>query len=130
MGRYRGFMAYDETLAARVRALLSDHPGFTEKAMFGGIGYMLGGNMAAGVHSDDRLMVRCAKEDHAGFREEAGCGAIQRGGKDMAGWLLIDRAAVESDAELGKWVGRGRAYAGGLPPKAPRPKKVKTPKKG
>jgi len=118
-------MAYDESFALRVRALLADHPGFTEKKMFGGIGYMLGGNMAAGVHSDDRLMVRCAKEDHATFRAEPGCGAIERGGKDMAGWLLIDRDAVVDDAALAKWVARGRDYAGGLPPKKPKAKKKK-----
>lgn len=110
-------MAYDEGLAERVRAHLAHLPGFTEKKMFGGIGFMLGGHLAAGAHNDARLMIRCSKDDHARFRAEPGCGGMERGGKEMAGWLLIDPDAVADDDELAKWVGRGRDYAGGLPPK-------------
>ncbi len=110
-------MAYDEALAARVRAHLDDHPGFTFKKMFGGIGFMIGGHLAAGVHNDGRLMVRCSKEDFDAFRAEPHGGCMERGGKPMPGWLLIDPPGFADDAGLAKWVLRGRDYAAGLPPK-------------
>ena len=110
-------MAYDEGLAQRVRELLEDHPLFTEKKMFGGIGFMIGGHMAAGVHKDGRLMVRCAKEDFDTFRSEPNGGSMKRGGKPMSGWLLVEPGGFEEDEGLELWVGRGLAYAGGLPPK-------------
>ena len=110
-------MAYDEGLAQRIRELLEEHPGFSEKKMFGGIGFMIGGHMAAGVHSDGRLMVRCSKEDFDAFRTAPNGGAMERGGKPMAGWLLVDEGGFAEDDGLALWVGRGRDYAGGLAPK-------------
>ena len=56
-------MAFDPQLADRVRSLLADADALTEKRMFGGIGWMIGGNMAAGAHNDGRLMIRCSTED-------------------------------------------------------------------
>ncbi len=110
-------MPYDPQLADRARTLLEGAPGLVEKKMFGGIGWTLGGHMAAGAHSDGRLMVRCAREDFERLLAEPGAGAIQRGGKNLTGWLLIDASAVETDEALQLWVDRGRAYASSLPPK-------------
>ena len=110
-------MAYDEALADRLRDHLDDHPLFTEKKMFGGIGFMIGGHMAAGVHNDGRLMVRCSKADFDGLRAEPHGGCMERGGKPMSGWLLIDPGGFADDEGLAKWANVGRDYAGGLPPK-------------
>jgi len=110
-------MPYDETLAARVRAHLADHPLFTEKKMFGGIGFMIGGNMAAGVMKGGEMMVRCALDATFDYTEEPGCRAMERGSKPMRGWLLIDADAVADDEELAKWALRGRDHAASLPPK-------------
>ncbi|TNE84006.1 MAG: TfoX family protein [Deltaproteobacteria bacterium] len=110
-------MPYDEALAERVRDLLAGENGLVEKKMFGGVGWTLHGNMACGAHSDGRLMVRAAPDDWAEWLEEPGVGGIERGGKPMRGWLLVDAAVVEDDAALRSWVGRGRDYARSLPAK-------------
>jgi TfoX/Sxy family transcriptional regulator of competence genes len=110
-------MAYDEGLAERVRAQLEDHPGFTEKKMFGGIGFMIGGNMAAGVMKAGQMMVRCALDETLTYCEEPGCDPMMRGGKPMRGWLLIAADFVADDDELAKWAQRGLQHAAGLPPK-------------
>ena len=85
--------------------------------MFGGIGWMVNGNMAAGAHSDGRLMIRCSREDWEGFVSQPGAGAMLRGGKGMVGWVLVDPDAILDDQALGMWVARGRAFAESLPPK-------------
>jgi TfoX/Sxy family transcriptional regulator of competence genes len=112
-------MAYDEHLAARIRASISGASNLVEKKMFGGIGWTVGGHLAAGAHNDGKLMIRCAKEDHAAFLTDEGAGGMMRGGRAMMGWVLVDADAVADDAELDRWVGRGRDYASGLPPKKP-----------
>jgi len=111
-------MPYDPGLAERIRSALEDVSGVTEKAMFGGIGWMIGGHLAAGAHSDGRLMIRCTREDHPSLMAEPGADAIRRGGKPMSGWLLIDGDAVSEDDDLARWIARGRAYAQSLPPKS------------
>lgn len=105
-------MPYDAALAARLRALLEGEPGFSEKKMFGGVGFMLHGHMAAGVMADGRILIRCAPSDTPRFSAEPGCSAMERGGKPMAGWLLVD-----PDRDLSAWAARGVAYARSLPPK-------------
>ena len=110
-------MPVDARLAARLRATIAHRPGFSEKAMFGGVGYMLGGNMALGVMKDGRVIVRVAPSDHERFRGEAGCAGMERGGKEMVGWLLVDADAVGDDADLARWAERGASYAASLPPK-------------
>lgn len=110
-------MPYDPQLAARIRALLADVPLLTEKKMFGGIGWMVGGHMATGAHMDGRLMIRCAKDDFVDYLSESGADGMKRGESYMSGWVLIDPEAVADDAGLERWVGRGRDYAASLPPK-------------
>ena len=110
-------MPYDEAMAERVRDLLDGTPGLVEKKMFGGIGWTVYGNMAVGAHSDGRLMVRCSRENFASYLAEPGVGGMIRNDKPMMGWLLVDAATVDSDAGLAHWVGRGKAFAQGLPPK-------------
>lgn len=110
-------MPYDQSMATRIRALLAGTAGLSEKKMFGGIGWMVNGRMAAGAHSDGRLMIRCDKADWDRWCHDDGVNPMVQSGRAMAGWLLIDGAAAQADADLQRWVERGRAYAGALPPK-------------
>ena len=110
-------MAIDPELADRVRALLADADGLAEKAMFGGIGWTIGGNMAAGAHNDGRLMIRCSKEDFDEFLAEPGAQGMKKGTSNLTGWVLIDSDAVQDEESLSRWVARGRAYAESLPTK-------------
>ncbi len=91
--------------------------GWTERKMFGGIGFMLGGNMACGVTSTGELMVRVAKEDNEAALAEEHVREFEMSGKKMGGWLIVAREGVESDDELAGWVDAGADYAASLPPK-------------
>jgi len=110
-------MPYDVAMADRIRDHLTGTPGLTEKKMFGGVGFMVNGHMAAGAHSDGRLMVRAEKEQSVVYAAEPGAGLMQRGGKGMKGWILVDADSVVDDAELARWVDRGRDHARSMPPK-------------
>ena len=109
-------MAYDERLAERVRAILAGRDAFTERKMFGGIGFMLAGNMATGVINDD-LIVRLDPEEYETALDEPGAREFDVTGRPMAGWLLVAPDATREDAGLRRWVGRGAAFALSLPPK-------------
>ncbi len=110
-------MSYDPLLVERIRDMLADADGLTEKKMFGGFGWMIHGNMAVGAHSEGRLMLRSSDADHAAFLEEPGANPIVRGGRPMARWIFVDASEIASDAGLARWVSRGRAFAESLPPK-------------
>jgi len=110
-------MAYDEGLATRVRELLGDTSGLVEKRMFGGLAFLLHGNMACGVSGDD-LMVRMAPEGAAAALEEPDTRPFTMGGRTSKGWVLVSPAGHADDDALRRWVTRGLDYAGSLPPKA------------
>ncbi|MCK6505755.1 TfoX/Sxy family protein [Myxococcota bacterium] len=110
-------MPYDPQLADRVRALLAGTPGLSERKMFGGVGWMIGGNMAVGVMSDGGLMVRCSPEQAADLVQEDGCTTMVHGGRPMRGWLRVTDTAVVDGAALDRWVRVGRDFARALPPK-------------
>jgi hypothetical protein len=109
-------MAYDEGLAQRVRQILKDLPGFTEKKMFGGIGFMLMGNMACGVNKDD-LIVRVGPERYDEALAKAHARQFDMTGRPMRGWVVVGPDGCRSDAELGAWVDQGVEFALSLPPK-------------
>jgi TfoX/Sxy family transcriptional regulator of competence genes len=109
-------MAYDEGLATRVRDLIGDRPGVVEKKMFGGLAFLLHGNMACGVHADE-LIVRLAADATDAALAEPGTRLFDISGRPMKGWLLVDAEAHAEDDDLRRWVDRGVAYAGTLPPK-------------
>ena len=109
-------MAYDEGLATRVRDLLGDRPGLVEKKMFGGLAFLLYGNMACGVRGDD-LMVRMAPDASDAALAEPGVRPFDMTGRPMKGWLLVSADAHAEDDDLRRWVGRGLSYAGSLPPR-------------
>jgi len=110
-------MPYDRAMAERIRDYLAGTPGLLERKMFGGVGWTVHGHMAAGAHNDGRLMIRCGKPDFEAFTGEPGADAMRRGGKPMSGWVLVDADAVLGEAELARWLDRGRAHAASLPPK-------------
>ena len=108
-------MAYDEELADRVRAQLDDEPGLTERKMFGGIGWMLEGNMAVGLMKDG-LLVRLGDQVDAALQEPHATQPMM-GERPMKGMVLIAPEGVESEQQLGAWVARGSDVARSLPPK-------------
>ena len=109
-------MAYDEALASRVRETLGENPEITERRMFGGIAFMLSGNMAVGVSKDD-LMVRIDPDDQGEALAQSGVRAFDMTGRPMKGWILVAPQSTEDDADLQRWVGAGLDFAGSLPPK-------------
>ncbi|TDD67413.1 TfoX family protein [Jiangella aurantiaca] len=109
-------MAYDEGLAGRIREIVGDRLDVAEKRMFGGLAFLVNGNMAVGVHHDD-LMVRLPAEEHAAALDEPGARVFDMTGRPMKGWLVIDAAALAEDDDLRRWVERSVAFADSLPPK-------------
>jgi hypothetical protein len=109
-------MAYDEKLAERVRDLLSVRENFSERKMFGGIGFMLGGNMACGV-SGDELMVRLDPADAEKALAEEHVRVFDMTGRPMKGWILVAPDATAADDDLAGWVDAGADFAASLPPK-------------
>ena len=110
-------MAYDEELAERIRALLGDRPGLTEKQMFGGLGFMISGNMAIAASGQGGILVRVDPEESDELVATTPAEPMEMRGRQMAGWLRVDTADVSDEAALAEWVERGVAYAGSLPPK-------------
>jgi TfoX/Sxy family transcriptional regulator of competence genes len=110
-------MAYDEDLAARIRALVGDRPDLTEKKMFGGLAFLIGGNMAIAASGQGGILVRVAPEESDALVATTPSELMEMRGRTMAGWLRIDTAAVADDNALAEWVERGVGYAASLPPK-------------
>jgi hypothetical protein len=110
-------MAYDEELADRIRALLGDRPGLTEKKMFGGLAFLIGGNMAIAASGQGGILVRVDPEESDALVASTPAEPMEMRGRSMAGWLRVDTVAVTDDAVLGEWVERGAGYAASLPPK-------------
>jgi TfoX/Sxy family transcriptional regulator of competence genes len=110
-------MAYDEALAARVRDELSGEPGVTERAMFGGLGFMVDGHLAVAASSSGDLMVRADPAASEDWVDGEAVRPMEMRGRPMAGWLLVSTATLDDDAALTTWVERGAAYARSLPPK-------------
>lgn len=109
-------MAYDPGLAERVRYFLIDAQGVDEREMFGGIGFMLDGNMAVGVIGED-LLVRVGRDKYEEALEIAGARPFDMTGRPMRGWVVVSADVLEDDAELDAWVHRGSEVARSLPAK-------------
>jgi TfoX/Sxy family transcriptional regulator of competence genes len=109
-------MAVDEALAQRIRELLGGTPGLREKRMFGGLSFLLNGNMAVGVHGDE-LIVRLAPEETDAALARPGVRIFDMTGRPMRGWVLVATEALAEQAALAEWVDRGRDFAASLPPK-------------
>src|SRR5215207_2069785 len=99
-------MAFDEKLAERIRKQLASVPGVVEKRMFGGIAFLLNGNMCAGVHKD-ALMVRLDPAATDAALKQPHTRIFDLTGRPMKGWILVDPEGVKTAAGLKKWVGQG-----------------------
>jgi TfoX/Sxy family transcriptional regulator of competence genes len=109
-------MAYDVNLASRIRALLKRARGLEEKKMFGGVGFLLNGNMACGVHKD-YLIARVKAEATAAALKRAHTRPFDISGRPMQGWILVAAEGCKTDSTLAKWVKESVAFAKSLPPK-------------
>ena len=109
-------MAYDEALAQRVRDVLEARPGLSERKMFGGIAFMLAGNMAVGIVGDD-LMVRLDPEDVQRALTEPHVRPMDFTGRPLKGMVFVDSAGTASDEDLASWVDAGADFAASLPPR-------------
>ena len=110
-------MAYDEELASRLRRILRGESGLTEKRMFGGLAFLIDGNMAVSASSKGGLLLRVDPEQTETLVEEAHVGRFEMRGREMNGWLRVDPEAVRTDTELRNWVRHGVDYARSLAPK-------------
>ncbi|WP_040781652.1 TfoX/Sxy family protein [Nocardia pneumoniae] len=109
-------MAYDEELAERIRELIGPGPKLTEQKMFGGLAFLIGGNMAVAASRQGGLLVRVDPDEGERLLGES-VEPMVMGGREMAGWLYVAAAAVADEEVLREWVERGVAYARTLPPK-------------
>jgi TfoX/Sxy family transcriptional regulator of competence genes len=109
-------VAYDEELADRVRAVLAGEQGLTERKMFGGLAFMIGGNMACGVVKGE-LMLRLGAEGADAALDEAHVREMDFTGRPMTGMVYVERAGLD-DAGLHRWVEQAAAFARSLPAKA------------
>jgi TfoX/Sxy family transcriptional regulator of competence genes len=110
-------VAYDEGLAGRVRDILGNRPGVTQRRMFGGLAWLVFGNMAVVVRGKGGLLVRIDPADHDAILAEAGTAAMVMRGRQMRGWITVTPQACTTPSDLATWVQRGLTYALTLPPK-------------
>ena len=110
-------MAYDIELADRIRTVVQAEPGLTEQRMFGGLAFLVGGNMAVAASGQGGLLLRVNPAETASLVSEPGVRRFQMRGREMDGWLQVAPEAVETDDELRAWVRHGVTYARSLPPK-------------
>jgi TfoX/Sxy family transcriptional regulator of competence genes len=109
-------MAYDENLAFRVKTILGNLPGLMEKKMFGGIGYLLNGNMACGIHKE-YLIVRVGPDQHQSALEKPHARVFDITGRPMTGWVMVAPDGFIDQAALVNWVQMGLDFAATLPQK-------------
>jgi hypothetical protein len=110
-------VAYDEELAHRIRELIGGEPGVTEQRMFGGLAFLVGGNMSVAASGQGGLMVRVEPEDTDALLARPHTRRFEMRGRAMQGWLRVDAEGVRTKRELEPWVKRGIAYARSLPSK-------------
>src|SRR5262245_37929803 len=109
-------MAFDEALAKRIRQQLARRRNVEEKKMFGGVGFLLNGNLLVGVWKDS-LVVRLGPEEGDEALKEPHVKEFDITGRPMKGWVLVKPEGVEGDAQLGDWVLRAMEFVGTLPAK-------------
>jgi TfoX/Sxy family transcriptional regulator of competence genes len=110
-------MAYDEELANRIREQLGGEDGVSEKAMFGGLAFLVGGNMAVAASGQGGLLVRAGAEQGERLVERTVAEPMEMRGRLMTGWLRVDAEHARTTRQLARWVKVGLAQARSLPPK-------------
>ncbi len=107
-------MAYSESLARRVRHLLAPHRGISEKKMFGGLAFLMSGNMSVGIWKSS-LIVRLGTEQAKAALEEPHVVEFDVTGRPMRGWVVVGADGLETDEQLSGWVQRAVRFVEGLP---------------
>ncbi len=110
-------VAYDEHLAQRIRELMAIEPGLTERRMFGGLAFLINGNMSVSASGQGGLLLRIDPARTEELAAEPHAGRFVMRGREMDGWLRIDGEGVATTAQLASWLARGAGYARSLPPK-------------
>ena len=110
-------MAYDEQLAARIRTLVAGEPDLTEQKMFGGLAFLIGGNMAVAASGQGGALVRVDPAESDALVAATPAEPMEMRGRSMAGWLRLESAEVAADDDLSAWVARGVDFARSLPAK-------------
>lgn len=110
-------MAYDRDLADRIREVLGSERGVEEKRMFGGLAFLVNGNMAVAVSGQGGLLVRVAPEDADGLLKRAPASPMVMAGREIRGWIRVEAAGVRTRRQLQGWVAHGIGCARRLPPK-------------
>lgn len=110
-------MTYDEVLAQRIRDVVQGEPGLSEKRMFGGLAFLVHGNMAVSASSQGGLLLRIDPTQAESLTSHPHVRRFEMRGREMDGWLRVDVPAVELDEDLRHWVDQGLLYARSLPAK-------------
>jgi TfoX/Sxy family transcriptional regulator of competence genes len=110
-------MAYDEDLADRIRELVATDSGLTEKKMFGGLAFLIGGNMAVAASGQGGVMVRVDPAQSDTLVETTNARIVVMRGRPMQGWLRVDAEHLRAKRQLARWVELGTKYARSLPAK-------------
>jgi len=110
-------MAYDLLLAERIRGLIKNQPGLTEKKMFGGLAFLINGNMTISASGHGGVMLRVDPNGSEALISSSHARVVEMRGRLMPGWLRIDTEYLHSDSDLSKWVQIATAYTRSLPPK-------------
>jgi TfoX/Sxy family transcriptional regulator of competence genes len=110
-------MAYDEELAHRIREVLQGEDGVTEMRMFGGLAFLINGNMAVSASGQGGLLLRVDPADTEALVQDPHARRFEMRGREMDGWLRVDDQGVATEQELTRWVGHGVGYARSLPPR-------------
>jgi TfoX/Sxy family transcriptional regulator of competence genes len=113
-------VAFDEHLADRIRELVADERGVSEKRMFGGLAFLIDGNLAVSASSQGGLLLRIDPAAAESLVREPQVRRFEMRGRAMDGWLHVDSAVIDDEHELRRWVGHGVDYARSLGPKRPR----------
>ncbi len=109
-------MTYDEELASRIRAYLAGQPGLSERRMFGGLAFLVNGHLAVSASSQGGLLLRVEPALTEALVQQPHAQRFVMRGREMDGWLRIDRRGVASEEGLERWVTHGLSYARTLPP--------------
>jgi len=110
-------VAYDEDLANRIRELIAGAPDVSEKKMFGGLAFLVGGNMSVAASGQGGLLLRVDPDETDALAAKPHAGPFEMRGREMKGWLRVDAEGVRTKRQLEPWVRRGVEYARSLPPK-------------
>jgi TfoX/Sxy family transcriptional regulator of competence genes len=110
-------MAYDEDLANRIRELLAAERGIEEKRMFGGLAFLINGNMSVAVSGQGGLLARVSADETEKLLQRAHVSPMVMAGREVRGWVRVDAAGLQPKRQLRSWVVCGVGYARGLPPK-------------